>query len=98
MIVKIDKEENSCEISNLKIERLKSDIVPVLNVQRGIDVYISFITEEKYRALKNVRVIHFTGPHASIWSKEKAQSEVLTFILNGGVILSKTKYPDPEIE
>jgi hypothetical protein len=97
MIVKIDKEENAREISNLKIERLKSDVVPILNVQRGIDIYISFITDEKYSALKNVRVLHFTGPHASIWSKERAQSEVLSFIINGGVILSNIKYPDTEL-
>ncbi len=94
MIAKLtDKIER--EISNLKVENLKADIL--LGVQRGVDVHISFTTVEKMRTLHNMRTIHFKGSHSSIWNKEKALLQIKEFIESGNKLISNQKYIEEEI-
>ena len=95
MIAKIDKEENTRDIFDLQIIRLKADIVPILNVQRGVDIYISFRTIEKLETLKNVRVLHFSGVKSKPWNEAKAREKVLAYIIDGNVISNFAAYPDP---
>lgn len=95
ILAKIDQRPSKVEIYSLNIVSLKADIL--LGVQLGVDVTIEFITTEKAGKLRNVRTMHFTGPHASVWSKEKALAKVIAFINNGGVIITDVKYPEPEI-
>lgn len=78
------------EIMMLSIVRLDADIV--LGIQRGIDVHISFLTEENTKLLPNYRVIHFKGVHSSIWNEKKAEKKIIEYIEAGNKLVSNQKY------
>lgn len=84
------------EILMLSVVKLNADIL--LGVQRGIDVHISFLTQEKKTLLPNYRIIHFKGVHGSIWSESKAKDKIIEFVESGGKLISNPAYTETENE
>jgi len=90
----IDSLNRYQEITFLSIIKLEADIL--LGIQRGIDVYFQFLTEHevngKKHPLKNVRCLHFTGPHKKIWDETEALNRVIAYIDDKNIVISNPHY------
>jgi len=93
MKAKIDNDKREQEITFLQVDQLVHDVI--LGVQRGVDVYVSFLTEEKGGYLKNSRCVHFSAVSTSKWTEEKALTEVMKHIEAGNILKQSAVYQNP---